>query len=56
MTISIIVAAAENGVIGKQGNLQARERLLHCKRVQQIRCNSWADGYSPDERERAARR
>jgi hypothetical protein len=35
---------------GKRKILQARERLLS-GRVKQIRCKSWADGYSPDERE-----
>ena len=41
---------------GKGGNAQARERLLLLtgRKGQQIRCNSEADGHSPDERERFA--
>jgi hypothetical protein len=46
---------------GKGDEAQARERLLHreastrklpAKKGQQIRCDSEADGHSPDERER----
>ena len=40
---------------GKGDVAQARERLLLPeKKGQQIRCDSEADGYSPDERERFA--
>src|SRR5260370_14627630 len=38
---------------GKGGQAQARERLPPPRKGQQIRCNSEADGQSPDERERS---
>jgi hypothetical protein len=41
------VPTGGDGAIAK-----ARERLLRKRRGQQIRCDSEADGYSPDGRER----